>query len=72
MKVLFLGSKEAESLLIYIPVSLFWRSVTFINVDTKWLYFILMYVQFSVPYLKVPGAHVCERFERDNEKRYLE
>lgn len=44
----------SESLLIYILVGLFWRSVTFINVDTKWLNFILMHVQFSVLYLKVP------------------
>lgn len=72
-KFLFLGSKDAgaESLLIPILVSLFWRSVTFINVDTKWLHFILMQVQFSVLYLKVPVTHVCELFKCDTEKRYL-
>jgi len=61
---LFLGSKDAESLLIYTLVSVFcrsvleiqsvfWRSVTFLNIDTKWLNLILMYVQFSVLYLVV-------------------
>lgn len=44
---------EAESLLIYILVSLFWRSVTLKNVDIKCLWFILMHIQFSVLYLKV-------------------
>lgn len=53
-KFLILRSEDAESWLIYILVSLFSRSVTCINVGIKWLNLILMYVQFSVPYLKVP------------------
>lgn len=38
------------------------------NVDTKWLNLTLMYIQFSVLYLKVPVTHVCELFEHDNEE----
>lgn len=57
-KFVILGSKDAESWLIYILVSLFLWTVTVINVDIKWLNLIVMYVQLSVPYLEVPVTHV--------------
>lgn len=61
---------EAESLLVYILVSLCWRSVTLKNVDMREFKFISVHIQFSLLYLKKgPATCMCGLFKLDSEKR---